>query len=84
MLTASEKISSLINEFIKRFSLQELEFFGPSPAMIEKRTNLYTWYFMLKCTNPNPLHQTLSMLDEHRKMLSPVEMKLDIDPYMCL
>ena len=84
LLTASEKISSLINEFIKRFSLQELEFFGPSPAMIEKRTNLYTWYFMLKCTNPNPLHQTLSMLDEHRKMLSPVEMKLDIDPYMCL
>jgi primosomal protein N' (replication factor Y) len=84
LATNASKFSDLINQFIQRFKLDGIELLGPSPAMVEKRTGYYTWYFMLKCTNVNSLHQALAMLDDHRKALHGVEIKIDVDPYMCL
>jgi primosomal protein N' len=54
---------------------------GPRPAHIEKKSNQFTWSFLLKSGDLSQLHNLLKSFELNYKALSSVSYKIDIDPY---
>ncbi|CBW27407.1 putative primosomal protein n'(replication factor Y) [Halobacteriovorax marinus SJ] len=59
----------------------EVDILGPSPAMIEKRLNQYTWYIALKSHDINHLHKVLSFFERSYNRSNSISYKIDVDPY---
>jgi primosomal protein N' (replication factor Y) len=60
---------------------KEVVILGPRPAHIEKKSNQFTWSFLLKSGDLSQLHNLLKSFELNYKALSSVSYKIDIDPY---
>lgn len=58
-----------------------VDILGPSPAMIEKRANQFTWYIALKSNDTNQLHKVLSYFENSYNRGQSITYKIDVDPY---
>jgi len=59
----------------------QVDILGPSPAMIEKRLNQFTWYIALKSHDINHLHKLLSYFERSYNRSNSISYKIDVDPY---
>ncbi|PIK16609.1 primosomal protein N' [Halobacteriovorax sp. JY17] len=59
----------------------DVDILGPSPAMIEKRLNQFTWYIALKAHDINHLHKLLSYFERSYIRSNSITYKIDVDPY---
>ena len=60
-----------------------LQYLGPLPALMEKRSGRYRYYLQIEATTRNPLQQLLSRLAfqlETQKQFSNVRWSFDVDP----
>ena len=60
------------------------EIMGPKPAFIEKRSNQFTWVFLIKAQDTNTLHQLVSSFELNYQPVSGMNLKIDVDPYTML
>lgn len=65
---------------IKNKHFQSIEILGPRPLFIEKRANKFTWSLLIKTSNINDLHGSLSAIQDHLKFHQSVSVKIDVDP----
>ncbi|MBF0367815.1 MAG: primosomal protein N', partial [Oligoflexia bacterium] len=54
---------------------------GPKPGMIEKRVGQYTWCLLLKSSDLNQLHRTITAYELNFATPHSIHLKIDIDPY---
>ncbi len=73
---------NILNELrgIQRKAFPQVDVFGPIPCMIEKRSNQFTWQFVLKSPDVNELHNLLFTFEESYKLPSSFSLKVDVDP----
>ncbi len=60
----------------------DVQIWGPSPAMIERRANMYTWSFYLVSKEVNQMHYLVNIFKEFNKIESNYSVKIDVDPYL--
>jgi primosomal protein N' (replication factor Y) len=77
---ATEHAGAMIKELIGRH-FPEVTMLGPRPALIEKKSNQFTWSLLLKSQEMSQLHNLLKSFELNYKSLSGVSYKIDIDPY---
>ncbi|WP_412469844.1 MULTISPECIES: replication restart helicase PriA [unclassified Halobacteriovorax] len=53
---------------------------GPTPAMIERRANMFTWSMSLMCKNGGELNQVLQIFRAQNKIDYSFSVKIDVDP----
>lgn len=73
-------VANTLREVIEKNGL-EVDILGPSPAMIEKRLNQFTWYIALKSHDINHLHKVLSFFEGSYNRSNSISYKIDVDPY---
>lgn len=76
IVSVSESLKKVIEEH--DLSVQVL---GPSPAMIEKRSNQFCWYIALRSHDMNDLHNLLKFFKTSYNRVSSITFKIDVDPY---
>jgi primosomal protein N' (replication factor Y) len=59
----------------------KVDILGPRPALIEKRSNKYTFCILLNSNEINTLHNLVSSFEDSFKPSSGTTIKVDIDPY---
>lgn len=59
---------------------KDVRVLGPTPLMIEKKANQFSWGIMLKSHNINQMHQLLATFESNYQDVSNVSYKIDIDP----
>lgn len=70
-----------LNHVIGKNSL-EVEVWGPSPAMIERRANMYTWSFFLISKNVNQMHFVIDTFKKFNQIEKNYSVKIDVDPLL--
>ncbi len=78
-------ISNLTNEIAKLRQLAstlsiDAQVWGPTPAMIERRANLFTWSMSIMCKNGGDLNRILQIFRTQNKIDSTFSTKIDVDP----
>lgn len=69
-----------LNDYCQKKGL-EVQIFGPTPAMIERRANLFTWSLALSSKNVGHLHQVLHIFRNFNQLDPSFSIKIDVDPY---
>lgn len=69
-----------LNDFCSKKGL-EIQIFGPTPAMIERRANLFTWSVAIMSKDVNSIHQVLHVFKNYNQLDKSFSVKLDVDPY---
>jgi len=67
-------------DILKEKGLVSLEVLGPRPLFIEKRANKFTWNILIKTSNINDLHRSLTTFQANTAFHQSVSMKIDVDP----
>lgn len=67
---------------IQQKAFPNVEVFGPMPCMIEKRSNQFTWQFLLRSEDINQLHNLLNTFESTYKPSNSLSFKVDVDPQM--
>lgn len=83
-LTQSCSDMTHLLEQIKNKNQLDVDIWGPTPLVIEKRAGQFTWCYQLRSENRKDLHQLISGMEHFYKTPSGVSLKLDIDPYHVL
>ncbi len=76
----SNEVNSLHGVILK--NNMKVELWGPSPAMIERRANMFTWSFFLVSKDVNQMHYLVNMFKEFNKIEANYSVKIDVDPYL--
>jgi len=81
-----EEINNVAVEFNKYISSKKLQIdvLGPTPLMVEKRANQYTWSILLRSKKINELHLLIQVFENTYKLKSGISVKIDVDPYFTL
>jgi len=80
LMTNVISVGETLKSVIQKNNL-EVDILGPSPAMIEKRANQFTWYIALKSNDTNQLHKVLSFFENSYNRGQSITYKIDVDPY---
>ncbi|MGB0455098.1 MAG: replication restart helicase PriA [Bacteriovoracaceae bacterium] len=83
VMQESDHIANIINGAISHHGF-DMEVWGPTPLVIEKRANQFTWCLLLKSQSRNHLHNILGIFENNYKAPSGVSFKIDVDPYTIL
>ena len=80
-------INELSNEVerMNKFCQQQgydVAVWGPTPAMIERRTNMYTWSIAISTADVNALHSVLHVFEKFHQLDKSFSVKIDVDPYL--
>ncbi|EQC46552.1 primosomal protein N' [Bacteriovorax sp. Seq25_V] len=80
------QVSREVNRLYASISQAEnqYEIWGPTPAMIERRANMFTWSFTVVSGNVNTLHSIVSYFENTNKIDKSYSIKVDVDPYQIL
>ena len=70
-----------LNHIIAKNNL-EVEIWGPSPAMIERRANMFTWSFFFVSKNLNEMHYLISTFKKFNQLEKNYSVKVDVDPLL--
>ncbi len=73
-------IVPMLKQLIQK-SFQEVKLLGPRPASVEKKSNQFTWTFMLKSNHLAHLHNLLKSFELNYQKQSSISYKIDVDPY---
>jgi primosomal protein N' (replication factor Y) len=83
-LTQSCSDMTHLLEQLKSKNGLDVEIWGPTPLVIEKRAGQFTWCYQIRSQSRKDLHQLISGMEHFYKTPSGVSLKLDIDPYHVL
>ena len=75
---------TLLLDQIKCKNNLEVEIWGPTPLVIEKRAGQFTWCYQIRSEISKDLHQLFFGMEHFYNIPSGVSLKLDIDPYHVL
>jgi len=73
-------VSPLIKSLIQT-NFAEVRLLGPRPALVEKKSNQFTWTVLLKSSQITQLHNLLKSIELNYKRQSSISYKIDVDPY---
>lgn len=62
----------------------EVEIMGPTPGMIERRANMFTWSILLTSSDVNHLHTLINYFKNANSLDNHYSVKIDVDPYQIL
>lgn len=83
-LSASCEQLTQVLEGINAKNALDVEIWGPTPLVVEKRAGQFTWCYQLRSNQRGPLHQLLNGLEHFYQKPSGVTLKIDVDPYHVL
>lgn len=69
-----------LTQFCAKYNL-DIQIWGPSPAMIERRANMFTWSIAFSGKDVNALHKVLSVFERFNQLDKSNSIKIDVDPY---
>jgi len=69
-----------LNEYCSKKGL-DVQVYGPTPAMIERRANQFTWSLALASKNIGHLHQVIHIFKMFNQLEKNFSVKVDVDPY---
>ena len=79
VLENSTTAAQILNKLSEHF--KDIQILGPRPALVEKRSNKFTWSIMLKSQNPTDLHNLIYSFKKSFKPHYSISYKVDLDPY---
>ena len=72
---------SRLNDFAQKRGF-DVSIWGPTPAMIERRANMFTWSLAINSKDFNALHSLLNIFKHYHQLDKSFSIKIDVDPYL--
>jgi primosomal protein N' (replication factor Y) len=66
---------------MKEKNFDQVEVLGPRPALVEKRSNKFTFSILFKSSNINQLHNIVKSMTSNYQGQSSISIRIDVDPY---
>jgi primosomal protein N' (replication factor Y) (superfamily II helicase) len=79
MIAYMESFRELFEEYVEKNNWK-IECLGPAPAIIERRKNLYTWYYTLRSNDLKCLHHMAEFVLRNFNFSKRFQIKIDVDP----
>lgn len=83
LIDTINNVSAKLRKLIEQ-EFDQVQLLGPTPSVIEKKANQFTWCFMLKTRDINQLHNLLDSFVKNYVDISGVSYKIDVDPNQVL